>query len=62
MSTESWEGLGVRVARVVMLSLMESADASFKRERFFIMIPPKKPREPLPLRRSLRDMSDTEGT
>lgn len=62
MLTESWEGLGVKVARVDMLSLIESEEASFKRERFLIMIPLKKLREFFPLRGSPIDMSDTEGT
>ena len=61
MLTESCEGLGVRVAKVAMLSLMESDEASFRRERFFIM-PLKKLSEFLPLRGSPMDMSDTEGT
>ena len=46
---ESWEALGVKVARVDGMSLIESVEASFRRERFLDMIPLKKPREPFGL-------------
>lgn len=52
----------MKVARVDMLSLMESEEASFERERFFMMMSLKKLRELFPLRGSPMDMSDTEGT
>ena len=58
--TESWEWFGVKVAREDMLSLMESEEASFERERF-LMMSLMKLRELFPLRGSLMDMSDTEG-
>lgn len=58
---ESWEGLGVKVGMEGMASLIESEEASFERERFF-MISLKKLREPFPLRGSAMDMSDTEET
>lgn len=60
--TESWEGFGVNVAKGEMASLIESEEASFERGRFFMMMSLKKLREPLPLRGSAIDMSDTEET
>lgn len=59
--TERRDGLGVKEASVEVLSLMESEEASFERERFFMMSL-KKLREPFPLRESAMDISETEAT